>query len=57
MATGVVGDQTAQHAVDVLGVAQVLGAVECVQARHGQVGHVADVMQPRSSFQEIGVSA
>jgi hypothetical protein len=29
----------------VLGVAQVTGAVKCVQARHGQVGHVADVMQ------------
>jgi hypothetical protein len=53
----VAGDQTAQHDVCVLGVAQVPGAVECVQARYGQVGHVAGVMQPRSGFQEIGVSA
>jgi hypothetical protein len=26
------------------------GAVECVQARHGKVGRVADVVQPRGSF-------
>jgi len=41
----------------VLGVAQVPGAVEGVQARHGQAGCVADVVQPRGGFQQIGVSA
>ena len=54
---GVMGDQPAQHGVGVLGVAQVTGAVECVQARHGQAGRVADVVQPRGGFQEIGVRA
>ena len=53
---GVVGDQPAQHGVGVLGVAQVPGAVEGVQAGHGQAGRVADVMQPCGGFQEIGVS-
>ena len=47
---GVMGDQPAQHGAGVLGVAQVTGAVECVQARYGQVGRVADVVQPRSGF-------
>jgi hypothetical protein len=41
---GVVCDQSAQHGVGVLGVAQVSGAVECVQVRGGQVGRVADVV-------------
>ncbi len=50
-------DQPAQHGVGVPGVAQVTGAVERVQARHGQAGCVADVVQPRGGFQEVGVSA
>jgi len=50
-------DQSAQHGVGVPGVAQVTGAVEGVQARHGQVGRVADIVQPRGGFQEVGVSA
>ena len=50
-------DQPTEHSVGVLGVAQVPGAVECVQARGGQAGRVADVVQPRSGFQQIGVSA
>jgi hypothetical protein len=54
---GVMCDQSAQHGIGVLGVAQVMGAVECVQARRGQVGRVADVMQPCGGFQEFGVSA
>ena len=33
--TGVMGDQPAQHGVGVLGVAQVPGAIELVQAREG----------------------
>ena len=51
------GDQSVQHGVGVLGVAQVSGAVELVQAGHGQVGRVADVVQPRGGFQEISVRA
>ena len=43
--------QSAQHGVGMLGVAQVTGAVECVQPSQGQVGRVADVMQPRGGFQ------
>jgi hypothetical protein len=54
---GVMGDQPAQHGVGVLGVAQVTGAVQGVQARHGQAGGVADVVQPRGGFQEAGVGA
>ena len=54
---GVLCDQPAQHGVAVLSVAQVPGAVECVQARHGQAGRVADVVQPRGGFRQIGVRA
>ena len=51
-------DESAQHGVGVLGVvAQVTGAVECVQALRGQVGRVADVVQPCGGLQQIGVSA
>jgi hypothetical protein len=35
---GVVGYQSAQHGIGVLGAAQVAGAVECVQACHSQAG-------------------
>ena len=41
---GMVGDQPTQHGIGVLGVAQVAGAVEGVQARGGKVGGVADVV-------------
>ena len=54
---GMMGDQPAQHGVGVLGVAQVPGAIELVQAREGKAGGVADVVQPRGGFQQIGVSA
>ena len=40
-----------------LGVAQVAGAVEWVEARGGEAGCVADVVQPRGGIQEIGVRA
>jgi hypothetical protein len=53
----VVGDQPAQHGTGVPDVAQVPGAVEGVQARHGEVGRVADVVQPCGGFQQIGVGA
>ena len=51
------GDQSAQHGVGLMDVAQVARTVECVQARHGKARYVADVVQPRGGFQEIGVSA
>jgi len=51
------GDQPAQHGVGVLGIAQVTGAVQGVQARHGQARRVADVVQPPGGFQESGVRA
>ena len=54
---GVVGDQPAQHGVGVLGVAQVPGAVELMQAGGGEVGGVADVVQPLGGFQQVGVRA
>jgi hypothetical protein len=54
---GVVGDQPAQQGVGVLGVAQVPGAVELVQAGGGEAGGVADVVQPRGGFDQIGVRA
>ena len=53
---GVVGDLSAQHGVGMLGVAEVPDAVEGMQARGGQAGRVADVMQP-GGFEQIGVSA
>ena len=54
---GVMGDQPAQQGVGVLGVAQVPGGVELVQAREGKAGGVADVVQPRGGFQQVGVGA
>ena len=54
---GVVGDPQAQHGVSVLGVAQVTGAVEWVEARRGEARGVADVVQPCGGFQEVGVCA
>ena len=54
---GVVGDQPAQHGIGVLGVAQVPGAIELVQAGGGEAGGAADVVKPRSGFQQIGVRA
>ena len=52
---GVMGGQPAQHGVRVPGVAQVTGAAQDMQARHGQAGRVADIVQPRRGFQEIGI--
>ena len=52
----VVGDESAQHGVSVLGVPQVPGAVERVETRRDQAGRVADVVQPGSGFQEISLS-
>ena len=51
---GVVGDQPARRG-GVLGVAQVTGAVEWVEARRGQGGGVADVVQPSGGFQLYGI--
>jgi hypothetical protein len=41
----------------VLGVAQVPGAVEGVEACGDQAGSVADVVQPGGGFQQISVAA
>ena len=40
-----------------LGVAQVPGTVELVHSGGGEAGSVADVVQPRGGFQQIGVRA
>jgi hypothetical protein len=50
----VVGDQAAQQFVGVLDIAKVAGAVELVQAGPGQIGQVADVVQPCGGFQQVG---
>ena len=50
-------DQPAQHGVGVLGVAEVAGTVELVQAGGGEAGGVADVVQPGGGLQQIGVRA
>jgi len=55
MGTVAWASEPAQHGVGVLGVAQVPGAVEGAQARHGQARGVADVVQPGGGFQETGV--
>ena len=54
---GVICDQPAQYGIGALGVAQVPGAVELVQARDGEIGCIADVMHPRRGFQQISVQA
>ena len=48
---GMVGDQSAQHGIGVLGVAHVPGAIELMQAGGGEVRGVADVVQPSGGFQ------
>lgn len=54
---GVIGDQVAQPWVRVLDVAQVPGAVKGVEAGVGDIGGVADVVQPGGSVDEFGVLA
>jgi hypothetical protein len=54
---GLMGDQQSAAGVGMLGVAQVSGAIELVQAREGKAGSVADVVQPGGGFQQIGVRA
>ena len=54
---GVVGDQSAQHGIGVLDVAQVPGAIELVQAGGGEARGVADVVYPGGGFQQTGVRA
>ena len=48
-------DQPAQHGIGVLGVAQVPGAIELVQAGGGEARGVADVVQPGGGFEQFGV--
>jgi hypothetical protein len=52
---GVVGDQLAQHWIDVLYVAEVVGTIKRMKARGGEFGRVADVVEPSSSFEQVGV--
>ena len=49
--------QPAQQGIGVLGVAQVPGAVELVQAGGGEAGGVAEVVQPGGGFDQVGVRA
>ena len=50
-------DQTAQHRVGVLDIAEVAGAVQAMQPGLGEIGKVADVVQPGGGFEQIGVGA
>ncbi len=50
-------DQPAQYGAGILGVAQVPGAIEWMEARDGKARCVADVVQPCGGFQQIGVRA
>src|SRR5271165_7102978 len=47
------GDEAAQHRVSVLHIAEVAGAVQAVQPCPGQLGEVADVVQPRGRLEEL----
>ena len=51
------GGQPAQHGIGVLGIAQVPGAVELVQAGGGEARGVAGVVQPRGGLEQVGVRA
>ena len=46
-------DETAQHRVSVLHIAQVAGTIQAVQARAGQFWEVADVVQPRGRLELV----
>ena len=52
---GVVRDQAAQQGFGVLDVAEVAGTVQAVQAGFGELGEVADVVQPRGGLDQVGV--
>ncbi len=52
---GVMTDQAAQDRIGMLHVAEVPGAVERMKASLHQFGRVADVMQPRGGFKQVGV--
>jgi len=54
---GVMGDESAKHVVGLLDVAQVPGSVERVKASVGQLGGVADVMEPGCGFEQVGIFA
>jgi hypothetical protein len=54
---GVMCDQSTQHLVGVLHVAQVTGSVERMESGVDQVGGVADVVEPGSGFEQIGILA
>src|SRR5215472_17175431 len=52
---GVMRDETAQHRVGVLDIAEVAGSVERVEAGVDQVGGVADIMEPRGGFEQVRI--
>jgi hypothetical protein len=52
---GVMRDQAAHNRIGEVRVVQVPGAVKRMKASLGQLGRVADVMQPRGGFEQIGV--
>ena len=54
---GVMRDQAAQDRIGEVRVAQVPSAIERMKAGLDQLGRVADVMQPRGGFEQIGVLA
>ena len=54
---GVVGDEAAKHVVGVLDVTEVSGSVERMEAGVDQLGGVADVMEPGSGFEQVGILA
>jgi len=53
----VMRDETAQHRVSVLDIAEVTGAVQAMQPGGGEFRKVADVVQPGSGFEQPGVGA
>ncbi len=54
---GVMRNQAAEDRVGEVDVAQVPGAVQRMKAGLDQLGQVADVMQPRGGFEQVGILA
>lgn len=54
---GVMRHQTTHDGVGVLHISQIPGTVQGVEPGVGQLGRVADVMQPGGSLQHVGVFA
>jgi hypothetical protein len=52
--TGVVGDESAEMAINVMGVSKVAGPIEGVEARINEIGGITDVVEPSAGFQQVG---